>query len=160
MSFGLCNAPATFQHLMNLVVSGLEGFVVYLYVVIYSNTWEEHLHHVKKLFDPLADARLTINLAKCEFAKAIVTYLVMVLEQGNVRPVQAKVTAIGQYPVLATKKELQCFLGLVGYYRSFCRSRQSTSVHLVNKPSTMLNLSSVPLLFSQLYAWTVFSNSM
>ena len=106
MSFGLRNAPATSQRLMNMVVSGLEGCAVYLDdVVIYSNTWEEHLVRIEKLFDILADARLTINLAKCEFAKATNTYLGKVVGQGNVRPVQAKVTAIVQYPVPAKKKK-------------------------------------------------------
>ena len=87
MSFGLRNAPATFQRLMNLVVSGLDGCAVYLDdVVIYSDTWEEHLVHIRKLFDRLKDARLTVNLAQCEFAEATVTYLGKVV--GTVRPVQ------------------------------------------------------------------------
>ncbi len=123
MSFGLRNAPATFQRLMNSVVSGLEGCAVYLDdVVIYSNTWEEHLSCIEHLFARLSDARLTVNLAKCEFAKATVTYLSKVVGQGNVCAVQAKVSAIEEYPVPTTKKELQRFLGLVGYYRSFCKN--------------------------------------
>ena len=60
-------------------------------------------------------------MAKC-IAKATVTYLGKVVGQGNVWPVQAKVTAIMQYLVPATKKELQRFLGLVGYYCSFCKN--------------------------------------
>lgn len=64
MSFGLCIAPATFQHLMNMVVLGLEGCAGYLDdVVIYSNTWEEHLICTKKLFDHLSEAHLTVNFA-------------------------------------------------------------------------------------------------
>ncbi|XP_027894500.1 uncharacterized protein LOC114157600 [Xiphophorus couchianus] len=123
MSFGLRNAPATFQRLMNMVVSGLEGCAVYLDdVVVFSDTWKEHLARVRKLFERLAEAHLTINLSKCEFAKATVTYLGKVVGQGTVRPVEAKVTSILQYPVPTTKKELKRFLGLVGYYRSFCKN--------------------------------------
>lgn len=108
---------------MNMVLSGLEGCAVYLDdVVIYSDTWEEHLARIKKLFDRLSNARLTINLAKCEFAKATVIYLGKVVGQGKVCAVQAKVSAIHKYPVPTTKKELQRFLGLVGYYCSFCRN--------------------------------------
>lgn len=67
MSFGLNNAPATFQHLINQVTSSLEGCSVYLDdVVVYSHSWEQHLFQA--LFERLAEARLTINLAKCEFA--------------------------------------------------------------------------------------------
>ena len=86
MSFGLWNAPATFQRLMNRVVSGLEGCAVYLDdVVVFSDTWEGHLSRNHALFDRLADAQLTVNLAKCEFAKATVTYLGKVVGQGHVR---------------------------------------------------------------------------
>lgn len=70
-------------------------------VVIYSDTWEEHLALIKQLFD---DARLTINLAKCEFAKATVAYLGKVVGQGKVCAVQAKVSAVQKYPVPTTKK--------------------------------------------------------
>lgn len=62
----------------------------------------------------LTEARLTIKLAKCEFAKATVTYLGKVVGQGKVRPVQAKVEAILNYPVSTSKKDLMRFLGLVG----------------------------------------------
>ncbi|XP_034567353.1 uncharacterized protein LOC117832370 [Notolabrus celidotus] len=94
MSFGLRNAPATFQRLMNMVVVGLEGCAVYLDdVVVYSHTWDEHLARIKALFDRLSGAGLTINLAKCEFAKATVTYLGKVVGQGEVCAVQAKLRA-------------------------------------------------------------------
>ena len=121
MPFGLRNAPATFQRLMNKVVHGLKGCAVYLDdVVIYSDTWEEHLERVRALFDRLIWARLTINLAKCEFAKATVTYLGKVVGQGEVRPIHAKVLAIQAFPVPSTKQELLRFLGMAGYYRGFC----------------------------------------
>ncbi|XP_050923269.1 uncharacterized protein LOC127139346, partial [Lates calcarifer] len=81
----------TFQRLMNMVVSGLSGCAVYLDdVVVYSDTWEDHVLRIRQLFDRLRDAHLTVNLAKCEFAKATVTYLGKVVGQGQVRPVRAK----------------------------------------------------------------------
>lgn len=52
--FGLRSTPATFQFLMNHVVSGLEGCVVYFDVVVYSDAWLEHLQHIRALFDRLA----------------------------------------------------------------------------------------------------------
>lgn len=69
-----------------------------------------------------SEAQLTVNLPKCEFAKATVTYLGKVVGNGEVRPVQAKVQAIKNVLPLMTKKGLMRFLGLVGYYRSFCRN--------------------------------------
>lgn len=62
--FGLRNAPATFQRLMNRVVAGLKGCAVYLDdVVIYSETWAEHVDQIGALFERLAWANLTINIA-------------------------------------------------------------------------------------------------
>lgn len=126
MPFGLKNAPATFQRLMNRVVAGLEGCSVYLDdLVVFSDSWDSHLRRIRSLFERLADARLTVNLAKCEFARATVTYLGRVVGQGRVAPVGAKVIAVAGFPQPTTKKELQRFLGLVGYYRSFCRNFSS-----------------------------------
>lgn len=119
MPFGLCNAPATFQRLMNKVVRGLEGCAVYLDdVVVFSDTWEEHLQLVRALFDRLRWAQLTVNLAKCEFAQATVTYLRKVVGCGEVRTIEEKVKAIRDFPVPTTKKELLRFLGMAGYYRT------------------------------------------
>lgn len=121
MPFGLRNAPATFQRLMNRVTAGLEGCSVYLDdLVVFSDSWHLHLQRIKALFERLSEAQLTVNLAKCEFGRATVTYLGRVVGQGMVAPVDAKVAAVAGFPRPATKKELQRFLGLVGYYRSFC----------------------------------------
>lgn len=133
MPFGLRNAPATFQRLMNMVVKGLEGCSVYLDdVVIYSDDWETHLKRIEKLFAALANAKLTVNLSKCEFAKATVTYLGRVVGQGRVCPVRVKVEAVDKYAPPLTKKSPMRFLGLVGYYRSFCRNFSSVVAPLTN----------------------------
>lgn len=133
MSFGLRNAPATFQRLMNQVVAGLDGCAVYLDdVVVYSDTWEQHIERIHSLFVRLRAANLTINLAKCEFAKATVTYLGKVVGQGQVRPVRAKVRAIDQFPPPTSKTELRRFLGMVGYYRNFCFNFSTVVVPLTN----------------------------
>lgn len=123
MSFGLRNTPAPFQWLMNQVVAGLEGCAVYLDdVLVFSDTWTEHMLSIRKLFQRLHDAHLTVNLAKCEFARTTVTYLRKVVGQGQVKPVRAKVQAFDSFPPPTSKKELMRFLGMVGYYRSFCEN--------------------------------------
>ena len=132
-SFGLRNAPATFQRLMNRVVAGLEGCAVYIDdVVCYSDTWEIHLSRIRLLFERLVAATLTVNLAKCEFAQATVVFLGKVVGQGKVRLVRAKVQAIDKSPPPATKKELMRFLGMIGYYRSFCCNFSSVVAPLTN----------------------------
>lgn len=102
MSFGLRNAPATFQRLMNKVTVGLEGCAVYLDdIVVYSDTCEQHFCCIRELFKRLSDANLTVHLAKCDFAQATVTYLGKVVGMGKVRPVYAKVIAIKISLILA-----------------------------------------------------------
>ncbi len=82
MPFGVRNAPDTFQRLVNSVLYGMHGCEAYLDdVVLYSNIWTDHF----------AAANLTINLAKCEFGKARVTYLGKVVGGGQVRPVEVKI---------------------------------------------------------------------
>jgi hypothetical protein len=121
MPFGMKNSPATFQRIMNQVVSGLEGCETYIDdIVIYSETWEEHLEIMRKFFERLRKAGLTINLAKCEFGQATVTFLGHVVGQGQVKTIDAKIEAICNFPKPVTRKELMRFLGMAGYYRKFC----------------------------------------
>ncbi len=80
MPFGLRNAPATFQRLMTKVLGNLKGCAVYLDdVVVFSDTRSQHLERIRALFSRLAEARLIISLAKCEFERVMVTYLGRVL---------------------------------------------------------------------------------
>lgn len=84
MPFGVRNAPATFQQLVNRVLSGLSGCEAHLDdVVLFSSSWTEHLDQIRELFVRLAEANLTINLAKCKFGKATVTYLGKVVGRTN-----------------------------------------------------------------------------
>ena len=123
MAFGMCNAPATFQRLMNAVLSGLSFCEAYLDdLVICSASWAEHVDHLGAVFARLSEASLTINLSKCEFGKATVTYLGKRVGGGQVRPVQAKVEAILSVPVPTTRTELRRYLAMVGYYRAFCKN--------------------------------------
>ncbi len=91
--------------------------------MIYSSTWTEHMVTLRTVFSRLSAASLTLNLKKCEFAKATVTYLGKRVGGGEVRPVDAKVAAILSYPVPTTWRELRRFLGMAGYYRCFCKKK-------------------------------------
>ena len=68
MPFGMKNSPATFQCLVNKVISGLDGVGAHIdNVIIYSDTWEEHLRLIRSFFDILSEFQLTINFNKSEF---------------------------------------------------------------------------------------------
>lgn len=95
------------------------------------------------MFQRLADASLTLNLAKCEFGKAKVTYLGKQVGGGLVRPLEDKVAAILSFPVPSTRRELRRFLGMTGYYRGFCRNFSTIAA-----PLTSLISPSVPFEWS------------
>ncbi|XP_077977779.1 uncharacterized protein LOC144433347 [Glandiceps talaboti] len=121
MPFGMKNAPATFQRLINRVIANLEGCGGFVDdVSVHSDTWQQHLQRLRKFFERLSEAKLTVNLAKSEFCHATVTYLGHIVGQGQTRPVHAKVEGIVNFPVPRNKKELMRFLGMVGYYRRYC----------------------------------------
>ena len=123
MPFGMKNAPATFQRMMTEVVKGLDGCGVYIDdIIIYTSDWENHITVMEQLFERLSTAELTVNLKKCDFAKATVTYLGHEVGGGMVRPIEAKVEAISNFPIPNTKKELMRFLGMAGFYRKFCQN--------------------------------------
>lgn len=103
---------------MNIVLGGVCKCEVYLDdIVVYSDTWSEHMEILTDVFHRLERASLTLNLAKCDFGKAMVTYLRKQVGQGQVRPMLAKVQAILDFPAPQTRRELRRFLGMVGYYR-------------------------------------------
>ena len=91
-------------------------------VIVFGNTWEQHLERVRELFKRLKVAKLTVNLVKSDFGHAHVTYLGHIVGQGKVKSVTAKVEAIINYPVPRNKKEIMSFLGMSGYYRKFSKN--------------------------------------
>ncbi|KAL1281191.1 hypothetical protein QQF64_015791 [Cirrhinus molitorella] len=84
-----------------------------------------------RVFRRLSAESLTLNLKKCEFAKASVTYLGKQVGNGQVRPLDGKIAAILEYPIPTTRRELRRFLGMVGYYRCFCKNFSSVVVYAV-----------------------------
>ena len=133
MPFGMKNAPATFQRLTNQVIAGLDNCVVYIDdILVYSDNWNDHLSHLRALFDRLDKANLVVNLMKSEFGKAKVTYLGHVVGQGQVLPREAKIQAILDFPIPSTKRELLRFLGMSGFYRKFVPNYSTVVSPLTN----------------------------
>jgi len=121
MPFGMRNASATFQRMMNTILWEVDGCDVYIDdVVIVSDNWKDHVQRIRMMFDKLLKANLSINLAKCEFGKATLIFLGHVVGQGQVKPVHAKIESIVNFPTPTNKREVMRFLGIAGYYRKFC----------------------------------------
>ncbi len=133
MAFGLKNSAATFQRLVNRVVADIDNCEAYVDdLLVYSQTWEEHMRQLHQLFEKLSQAGLTVNLVKSEFCHANVTYLGHVVGQGQVRPMTAKVEAIEKFPTPQSRKDLMRFLGMVGYYRKYCPNFSEIACPLTN----------------------------
>ena len=133
MPFGMKNSQATFQRMMNQCLGDLDGVGIYVDdIVIYSDTWEEHMARLCQVFDRLEEARLTVNLSKSEFCQAKVVYLGHVVGCGEVSPVDAKVQAIVRYPAPTSLRGLRRFLGMAGYYRKFCKNFADVALPLTN----------------------------
>ncbi len=132
--FGLHGAPATFQRLMDRVLQGCEEWcAAYLDdVVIHSNSWQEHLQHLRQTLEKITKAGLMLNVGKNEWARQEANYLGYHLGNRQLCPQVNKVEAICQSPRPKTKKEVRSFLGLVGWYKRFVLNFASIAAPLTN----------------------------
>ena len=122
MPFGLKNAPATFQRLMDRVLSGLQGIELFVYmddIVVYGISLENHASKLRVLLGRLKEAGLALQPEKCHFLKRQITYLGHVISEDGVKPDPRKIEAVKNFPVPKRRKNIKQFVGLVGYYRRF-----------------------------------------
>ena len=119
--FGLSQAPAYFMALINEVMQGCESFaVVYMDdILVFSDSEEEHLKHLEKIFAALKKAKLKIKLSKCHFFKKHLQYLGHLLSSEGILPMADKLAAIKDLAPPQNVHEVQQAMGLFGYYRKF-----------------------------------------
>jgi hypothetical protein len=122
MPFGLKTAPATFQRMMNTVLSGLtrtRRFVFVDDIVIYANSLVDQDRKLRYVSRRLRKHNLKLQPDKCEFLRKEVTFLGHRISERGVEPDTRKIEAIESFPKPSTTKQLKSFLGLAGYYRRF-----------------------------------------
>jgi hypothetical protein len=120
MSFGLCNAPATFQALMNDVLRAyLRRFVLVFFddILIYNSSWADHLRHLCVVLSMLRQHRLFVKRSKCAFGVDTVAYLGHTISASSVAMDPTKVQAIRDWPQPRSARAVRGFLELTGYYR-------------------------------------------
>ena len=124
MPFGLCNAPAIFQYLMNQIYKG----IAYKYVVVYlddtnifSKTFEDHIQHLREVFTRIKKAGLKLNLEKCTFWMKWLPFLGHIIEAKGISPDPEKIIAVQNIWPPKNVTQLCSFLGLARYYRRFIK---------------------------------------
>ena len=124
LSMGLSNAPSTFQAVMNQAFGEQVGRHVVVYmddILIFSDSKEEHLEHLRKVLTTLREEDFYCKLAKCEFMKTEINYLGHVVDEHGLRPGPMKVKAVEDWKEPESVHELRSFLGLCNYFRRFIK---------------------------------------
>ncbi|CAK1597976.1 unnamed protein product [Parnassius mnemosyne] len=121
MAFGLTNAPATQQRLVDLLFGSfvLKVFAYLDNIIIISNTFGEHVSLLLRVINKLKEANLTINFEKSQFFPSRLKYLGYVIDAQGLRTDPEKVKAILEYPTPSSKKDVKRFLGTATWYRRF-----------------------------------------
>ena len=118
--FGLAQAPAYFQLLMNKVLKGLQFAMTYLDdIIIFSQDELQHLEHLEIVFGHLREAGLKMKCSKCGFFKSEIHYLGHLISPEGISPLPNKLDSIKHMPAPNSAKEIKQLLGLTGYYRKF-----------------------------------------
>jgi cleavage and polyadenylation specificity factor subunit 1 len=120
MTFGLRNAAQTFQRFIDKVLRGLDFCYAYIDdILIASSSPEEHLDHLRALFNRLEKFGVVINPGKCVFGQHEVKFLGYLVSGAGTRPLPHKVEAIRAFQQPPTVKSLRQFLGMINFYRRF-----------------------------------------
>ena len=135
MTFGLRNAGATYQRMMDIVLSGLPPDRVLAYlddIIIYSKNFEDHKRDVDSVLSKLEAADISLRPEKCTFGSNKVNFLGYFMNEEGIRPQKSLVDAIQDFTRPRTKKEVRRFLGTVGFYRDFIKNFAEISTPLRN----------------------------
>lgn len=134
MPFGLHGTAATFQRLVDRALAGCETFArAYIDgIIICSATWEDHLNHLRRVLQALHSAGLRANPTKSRLGFTELKYLGFLVGRGCLRPLPDKVEALAQQARPTTNRQLQRFLGFVGYYSRFIPGFASIASPLTN----------------------------
>ncbi|KAJ9521377.1 hypothetical protein QJQ45_001243 [Haematococcus lacustris] len=135
LCFGLTNAPATFQRVMNEAFAEVINDCALVYlddILVMSENTEEHLVHLRRVFDLLRKNKFYAKLSKCEFMKRTLMFLGHIISAQGISVDPCKVTAISNWPVPTSLKTLQSFLGAANYVRKFVHNFSTIAAPLTN----------------------------
>lgn len=124
MPFGLCNAPATFERMMDSLLRGFKWSTCLCYlddVIVFSPTFETHLERLSDVLAIFRRAGLQLNSKKCRFGRRQITILGHLVDASGVQPDPEKVRAVTNFPEPRSTHDVRSFLGLCSYFRRFIK---------------------------------------
>ena len=124
MPFGLCNAPATFERLMDRVLKGVELSTALVYlddILVHAKSFEIHIAKLKVVLERLRQAGLKLSPKKCSLLRRQVRYLGHILSQHGVTVDGEKIQVVLDWSTPTAVKQVRSFLGLCSYYRRFVK---------------------------------------
>ena len=137
MPFGLCNAPSTFQRLMQWTLRGMNHFCnAYIDdILVFSDTVEEHMEHLRLVFQHLQGVGIKLHPQKCSLGCSTVPYPGHVISAQGIFPDPAKVTAVEKFPAPTNVGSVREFLGLASYYGHFVPNfaREAGPLHMLTR---------------------------
>ena len=135
MSFGLCNAPATFERLMELVLHGLHWKICLIYlddVIVTGKSFDEHIQNLKEVLSRIEKSGLKVSPNKCCFFTKEVTFVGHIVSDKGISTDPKKIEAVKTWPQPKNVREIRSFLGLCSYYRRFVKDFASVAKPLHN----------------------------
>ena len=121
MPYGLCNAGATYQRMIDICLAGLPPNRVLAYMddIIFNETFSNHVKSIEETFDRLRSSGISLKASKCEFGCSKIDFLGFQLSKEGIRPQDKLTEAINSFDRPKNRKEIQRFLGLANFYRHF-----------------------------------------
>jgi len=122
LPMGCCNSPATFMRTVDAVLGDLKYVCCLGYfddIIIFSNSFEEHLIHLQLVLDKIRKAGFTIHPKKVQLCRTKLKFLGFIIEEGKCYPDPSKLSCVHNYPRPRTPRQIKKFLGLIGFYRRF-----------------------------------------
>ena len=146
MPFGLSNAPATFERLMDSVLAGMHwrSLLVYLDdVIVFGRTFDEELQRLEDVFRRMRSANLKLNPKKCSLFRSEVKFLGHIVSRAGIKTDPMKTAAVAEWPPPSNVRELRSFLGFCTYYRRFVRNFADIAapLHALTKEGVAFNWS-------------------
>jgi len=141
LPFGLCNAPATAQRAIDMILSGVKWQNVLVYfddLIIFSADAESHLSHMDTVLTLHGRHGVTLKALKCHLFSNEVEYLGHVVRPGRLSVNEKNLKAIKKAAFLKTQTQLRSFLGMCNVYRRFTVDFAKTAKPLNDLNSVML----------------------